>query len=93
MRFEWNEGKNLANQRKHQVSFELAREVFWDPLHQSIPDHTVGSEQRWQTIGLVGSVVLLLVAHTWHHDDGDEVVRIISARKATRKERRDYERG
>lgn len=64
MRFEWDEGKNLANQRKHQVSFELSREVFLDSLHRSIPDHIVGAEQRRQTMGLVGGVVLLLVAHT-----------------------------
>jgi uncharacterized protein len=93
MRFEWDEQKNLSNQRKHDVSFELAREVFNDPLHRSIADRIEDREQRWNTTGMVGGVVLLIVAHTWRDDDGDEVVRIISARKATRKERRDYENG
>jgi uncharacterized DUF497 family protein len=75
------------------VSFELACEVFDDPLHLSIPDRIEGGEQRWQTIGIVGGLVLLLVAHTYRDDGGDEIVRIVSARKATRNERRDYENG
>ncbi len=91
--FEWDEVKDHANQIKHHVSFELAIEVFDDPLHRSIPDSIVHGEQRWQTIGLVGGIVLLIVAHTYRDDDGQELVRIISARKATRKERRDYESG
>lgn len=93
MRFEWDEAKSRANRLKHGVTFETAREVFDDPLHRSIPDRVVDGEQRWQTMGLVGGIVLLLVAHTWRDEEGDEVVRIISARKATRKERREYENG
>ncbi len=93
MRFEWDAGKSRINLSKHQVSFEMAREVFGDPLHLSIQDRVVEGEQRWQTIGTVGGVVLLIVAHTYRDDGDDEVIRIISARKATRKERRDYENG
>lgn len=89
--FEWDEAKNLANQRKHDVSFELASEVFSDPLHRSLPDRVVEGEQRWQTIGQVLGIVLLIVAHTYRDDHGEETIRIISARKATRKERRDFE--
>lgn len=93
MRFEWDETKNRTNQRKHGVSFETASDVFADPLHLSIQDRIEGGESRWQTMGMVGAVVLLIVAHT-HRDDGnEEVIRIISARKATRKERRAYEDG
>ena len=91
MRFEWDEAKNRANRTKHHVSFELAIEVFNDPLHRSIPDRIVDGEQRWQTMGLVGGIVLLIVAHTYRDDGDEELVRIISARKATRKERRNYE--
>ena len=91
MRFEWDENKDAANRRKHSVSFETAREVFDDPLHRSVADRIEGGEQRWNTTGVVDGVILLIVAHTWRDDDGDEVVRIISARKATRKERRDHE--
>lgn len=93
MRFEWDEAKNTANRRKHNVSFEVAREVFDDPFARSTLDRIEQGEQRWQTVGQVGGAILLLVAHTWRDDDGNEVIRIISARRATKKERREYERG
>lgn len=93
MRFEWDETKNGSNQSKHGVSFELASEVFADPLHVSIADRIEGGEQRWSTLGIVEGIVILIVAHTWRDDGDEEVVRIISARKATRKERRSYENG
>lgn len=93
MRFVWDEKKNRANRLKHRVSFETAVLVFDDPFQLSIQDRYVGSEERWQTFGLVGGVVVLLVAHTYADEDGEEVIRIISARKATRHERARYERG
>ena len=94
--FEWDEAKNQSNQHKHDgISFEEASRVFNDPLHISIQDRIENGERRWQTFGEVGGLVLLMVAHTlWEEDeDGEqiEVVRIISARKATRKERLWYE--
>lgn len=91
MHFVWDEKKNRLNRAKHGVSFEIARRVFDDPFHLSIQDRHVDGEERWQTLGLVGGVVVLLVAHTLGEEGGDEVVRIISARKATRKERAHYE--
>ena len=93
MRFEWDETKNESNQLKHGVSFELASEAFADPLHLSVADRIEGREQRWITLGLVEGIFILIVAHTWRDDGDEEVVRIISARKATRKERRSYENG
>jgi len=93
IRFEWDDAKNRLNQRKHGVSFELATEVFRDPCHLSVQDRHVGGEERWQTMGLVGGRVLLLVAHTWREEGDGEVIRIISARKATAHERRRYEQG
>jgi uncharacterized DUF497 family protein len=76
------------------LSFETAVLVFDDPLHASRPDpHPDGD--RWHTIGLVGSV-LLLVVHTWPEtssEEADQVGRIISARKATAHERKIYEEG
>jgi uncharacterized protein len=75
------------------LSFETAVLVFDDPLHASKADpHPDGD--RWHTIGLVGSV-LLLVIHTWPQDieEGEPVGRIISARKATAHERKAYEEG
>ena len=75
------------------MSFETAQLVFDDPHHLSIKDRVVDGEERWQTFGLVGGVVLLLVAHTWSERDGEEMVRIISARRATARERLRYEQG
>jgi hypothetical protein len=92
MRFEWDEGKNRGNRVKHKVSFETARLVFDDPCHLSVQDRRVAGEERWQTLGRVGDVVILLVAHTWHDAGGEEVIRIISARKATPLERGRYEK-
>jgi uncharacterized DUF497 family protein len=91
VRFEWNEKKNRENQKKHSVSFELAQQVFDDPLALSRLDRVENGEQRWQTLGLVGETVVLLVVHTVREEHGEEVIRIISARKATKHERRHYE--
>ena len=95
VRFEWDETKNLSNRRKHGVSFEEACQVFLDPLYVSVHDRIVGGESRWQTLGLVEGVLLLTVAHTVREELEDgalvDVIRIISARRATRKERRRYE--
>ena len=68
--------------------------MFDDPLHVSRQDRVEQGEPRWQTIGMVGGVVLLLVAHTWYEGDNDEEhIRIISARWATKLERKVYEQG
>ena len=99
IRFEWDEAKNLSNRRKHGVSFEEASQVFRDPLYVSVQDRVEGGELRWQTLGLVDDLLLLTVAHTVReerdegtdYDKSIEVIRIISARPATRKERRRYE--
>ena len=95
IRFEWDEAKNLANQRKHNISFEDASEVFLDPLSITKQDRDRDEESRWQTFGVVKGLELIMVAHTiWEEgDDGvtTEVIRIISARLATQKERREHE--
>lgn len=59
----------------------------------SIQDRHVSGEERWQTLGLVGGVVVLVVAHTYREESDAEVIRIISARKATTQERQTYESG
>ncbi len=89
--FEWDERKNLSNRRKHGVSFEEAAQVFRDPSHVSVQDRMEDGEARWQTTGFVGDVLLLMVAHMFWQEGTTEVVRIISARRATPKERRRYE--
>lgn len=93
MRFEWDEKKNLANRRKHRVSFETATLVFEDPRAISVLERMEEGEERWQTVGMAGGVLVMFVAHTYRESDGEEVVRIISARKATPRERRMYEEG
>ena len=88
MRWTWDPNKAAANRAKHGVS-ETAKIVFDDPLHLSQLDpHSDGD--RWQTIGMVGPV-LLLVVHTWPEGDEAPVGRIVSARKATAQERKAYE--
>lgn len=94
MRWIWDAEKDRANQRKHGLGFATAQLVFEDPLALSRADiHP--EEERWQTVGMIGSVVVLVV-HTWPEvspEDGEEVGRIISARKATPHERQLYEEG
>ena len=91
MIFEWNEDKNKLNQRKHGIDFDTAKLVFNDPLHISIQDRHKEGEERWQTMGNVEGITILLVAHTITDTKNGEVIRIISARKATKRERRHYE--
>jgi len=93
MRFEWDPNKSRANRRKHGVSFETASLVFDDPNHLSVQDRFEEGEERWQTLGLAGGIAILIVAHTVAEEDGGEVIRIVSARKATRRERRRYDEG
>lgn len=88
---EWDPRKSRLNRSKHGISFETAQHVFDDPMHLSIQDRYEDGAPRWQTLGIVGNVVLL-VAHTYDEDgEGEEVIRIISARKATARERQRYE--
>ena len=91
MRFEWDPLKDRQNLARHGISFETARLVFDDPRALSIQDRTVEGEERWQTLGMIGGVVIVLVAHTYREEHGDEVIRIVSVRKATPRERRAYE--
>lgn len=93
MLFQWDEAKNRRNLAKHKISFETAKLVFEDPLALSRKDRVVEGEERWQTLGVIDGVLVMLVAHTYWEEDGEEVVRIISARKATSPERRAYEEG
>jgi uncharacterized protein len=90
MRLTWDEAKNRSNRRKHGISFDTAARVFLDPLHISRQDRIVEGEERWQTIGMVDGVLLILVAYTVIEEE-DEVIRIISARRVTRQERIEYE--
>jgi uncharacterized protein len=90
MDFEWDEQKAESNRRKHGVSFAEAVTVFADTLSLTgyDPDHS-DDEDRYLTMGMSVDARLLIVSHT---DRGD-VVRIISAREANNRERKDYEDG
>lgn len=92
MRWEWDENKNRVNRRKHGLGFETARLVFDDQLMAHRPDP---NEERWRATWMIGGVVSI-VAHTWPQAQGEtglETGRIISARKATARERKAYEQG
>jgi uncharacterized DUF497 family protein len=97
MRYEWAERKNHQNQRKHGVSFELAALVFDDPhcmIALDRQDET--GEQRWHAIGALqlepGIGAVLVVVHAYREDrDGEEIIRIISARQAQKHDVRRYQ--
>lgn len=89
LRFEWDTAKAASNWRKHRVRFEDAMLVLADPDAMAEEDRS-SDEIRWRTLGLCGTAVLVLVVHTSREENGDEIIRIISARKATRKERKQY---
>lgn len=92
MRWTWDLKKERANKKKHGLSFETACLVFLDPFVTSRPDPT-SVEERWQSLGTVGGLVLFVV-HTWPEAEADEGSgRIISARRATAHERKAYEEG
>ena len=87
--FEWDSRKARSNIAKHGVTFEEASTVFADSLSLTIPDPVHSeSEQRYVTMGRAFTGKLLVVAHT---DRGDNI-RLISARRASRRERRSYEK-
>lgn len=91
MRFEWDPGKSRRNLAKQGISFESATLVF-DDLHAiSRVDRVEHGEARWQTVGGEPGIVVFLVAYTCYDEDGDEVIRIISARRAKPRERKTYE--
>ena len=91
MKFDWNEKKAAANIEKHGVSFEEAQTVFddYEALLIPDPDHS-DAEDRFALLGLSSVLRLLVVCHCYR--ENDELIRIISARKATKKESSTYEK-
>ena len=88
--FSWDENKARSNRRKHGVDFEDAVLVFDDPLAVRDFNRNVAGEIRWRTIGAVKGCLLVLVIHKAEEEDGDEYIRIISARPALSHEREYY---
>lgn len=92
MRFEWDSKKNRVNQARHNgLDFETAARVFDDPNVILKRDRVLEGEERWHAIGAVRAA-LLLVVHVYREDpvNGEEIIRIISAREADQRERRIY---
>lgn len=87
MEFEWNEEKDAENQKKHKISFTEAALIFQGIRLTSIDDKKDYGEVRELSIGLIGSVKVIVVSHK----DRDDVTRIISARRAEKPERRKYD--
>jgi uncharacterized DUF497 family protein len=85
IRFEWDDNKNRANIKKHKISFEEAKTVFYDENARLIsdPDHSK-DEERFILLGMNHNAKFLVVVHTYKEQD--ELIRIISARKANKKE-------
>jgi len=91
VKIEWDETKSTINKRKHGLSFEEAAGVFDDPLHLSLLDERFDrGEERWITLGQINDHMIIVAAHTYMDIEGNETVRIISARRATGKEERWY---
>jgi len=90
-RFRWDPEKAETNFRKHGIRFRVASKVFEDPFVFFRQDREADGEPRWQAIGLVAGTAIILVAHSHSIEGADEVIRIISARKADRTERKVYE--
>jgi hypothetical protein len=90
--FEWDPSKAKENLQKHKLVFERAAEIFLDPLALSIYDEEHSpQEDRWITIGKDHSNRLLVVVHTFHQkDNNNAIIRIISARTATKREGGQY---
>lgn len=86
MEFEWDENKNRQNQQKHGISFEEAKEIFYGIVFTSIDEGFYNEEIREISIGTIQGVVVVTVVHT----ERNNKIRLISARKATPKERRQY---
>ena len=89
LKFEWDENKNEINKRKHGLSFETARGVFYDEFAILFddPDHSIG-EERFLIIGSTKTEQICIVSHCYR--DSENTIRIISARRATKNEKRIY---
>jgi uncharacterized protein len=76
MRFEWDEVRSSRNLAKHKISFETASLVFQDPNVIVRQDRVVEGEERWQPLGSIGCVIIVMVAHTYREESGEDVIRL-----------------
>ncbi len=93
MLIEWDENKNKINLKDHGIDFNEAQEIFKDPLQISKLDYRFSYfEERWISLGCTKKYKLIVVANLFFNDDGEEIIRIISAREANNKEKEIYEK-
>jgi hypothetical protein len=90
MRIEWDRAKSDINRTKHGIDFETAQLVFDDPCCVTFVERVTDGEERWHAIGSIENIVILVVVHTYREEVSDEVIRIVSARPATQRERKLY---
>ena len=88
--FEWDEEKDEVDRRKHRIGFETAMLVFDDPNCLTFVERVEGGEERWHAIGAVGGRAIVTVVHTYRPEGSDEIIRIVSARRADPQERKQY---
>ena len=91
MRVAWDNAKNETNKTKHGIDFETAQLIFDDPFCITFIERVAGGEERWHAIGSIEKIIVLVVVHTYREENSEEVIRIISARRATPKERKLYD--
>ncbi len=91
--FDWDVNKAQTNLKKHKITFEKATEIFYDPLALSLYDDLHSEdEDRWITLGVTKSGTIIVVIHTYSELNSNDVkIRIISARKATKNEIKQYQ--
>jgi hypothetical protein len=90
VRFEWDRAKDEINRTKHGIDFETAQLVFDDPCCLTFVERVTNGEERWHAIGWIEDALILVVVHAYREELTEEVIRIVSARPATRKERNLY---
>ena len=91
MRVEWDNAKNETNKNKHGIDFETAQLIFADPFCITFVERVNDGEERWHGLGSIEKIIVLVVVHTYQEENSEEVIRIISARRATPKERKLYD--
>lgn len=93
MKFEWDTNKEKINIQKHGITFEQASYVFADPFAlNKYDDKHSENEDRWVLLGKYFNETVLVLVHTFRDNEGKEFVRIISARKATKREKQAYKK-
>lgn len=90
LRFEWDEEKDIINRRKHRIGFETAKLVFDDPGCLTFVERVESGEERWHAIRHVNGRAIVTVVHTYRSVGQDDLIRIVSARRAGANERKLY---